>query len=118
MGAHGLVHQYTAFLNKCSEFGSKGSSNRNGKYKIVGATASTVKPGVHLTVNHCNGNNGNWKNSVYRGNGNWKNSVYHTPVYHGSFSLVEMAWMVVTFGSRFAATRTARTLILMVWSMS
>merc|ERR1712129_367452 len=68
-GAHGLVHQYTAFLNKCSEFGSKGSSKRNGKYLIVGATASTLKPGVKLTADHCNTGGG-------------------APVYHGKFSLV------------------------------
>jgi len=76
---HGLVHEYTAFLNQCSEVGSKGSPNRNGRYEIVGATASTVKPGALLTADHCQ--------SPQQQNGNWNNAVYHSPVYHGPFEL-------------------------------
>jgi len=53
---HGLVHEYTAFLNKCSTIISSGSKKTNGKYRIIGASASTVRPDMVLTADHCNGN--------------------------------------------------------------
>jgi len=66
---HGLVHEYTAFLNKCSTISSSRSKQTNGKYRIIGATASTIKPEMVLTAQHCNDNSS------------------APPVYHGPFSL-------------------------------
>jgi len=53
---HGLVHEYTAFLNKCSAISSNGSTQMNGKYEIIGASTSTLGPSSILTAAHCNGN--------------------------------------------------------------
>jgi len=53
---HGLVHVYTAFLNKCGAISSKGSNQTNGKYEIIGANALTLWPGIILTADHCNDN--------------------------------------------------------------
>merc|ERR1719410_2864202 len=66
---HGLVHEYTAFLDKCSPIMSNGSKQTNGMYRIIGASASTIRPEMILTAQHCNDNSSS------------------PPVYHGPFSL-------------------------------
>jgi len=55
---HGLVHEYTADLNTCARIPEDDAKETNGKYEIVGATASTLADGTILTATHCGNKTG------------------------------------------------------------
>jgi len=50
---HGLVHEYTAKLNKCAKVSEDTNSKTNGEYEVIGATAATLAEGTILTAKHC-----------------------------------------------------------------
>mmetsp|Transcript_51396 Transcript_51396/g.99336 ORF Transcript_51396/g.99336 Transcript_51396/m.99336 type:complete len:209 (-) Transcript_51396:103-729(-) len=69
---HGLVHEYTANLNKCAKI-PEDTKKSNGGYMIIGATPLTLAEGTNLTAKQC---------------GKQTDRVNHTPFYLvvGSFT--------------------------------
>jgi len=50
---HGLVHEYTAELNKCAKVSEDTNTTTNGEYEVIGATPATLAEGTILTAKQC-----------------------------------------------------------------
>merc|ERR1712008_222763 len=51
---HGLVHEYSMDLNKCTKVTDDAKAKTNGKYRVVGAASNTtLSNGIVLTAQQC-----------------------------------------------------------------